>query len=317
MRIPFHKMNLNVELTDLIRIEQILNRGEVVNGLYTQKIEDYFKEIHGVPHAIACANATSGLMIAIRAAGWVDAGYDIAIPAFTWPSTRFAVECSKHSILHYTDINRNTWCMDDIPSKATAAIVVDTFGNQAWIETDKPVIYDAAHGYGLPDLGHRGEAEVVSLAMTKAVTGMQGGIILTHKESIAYEARKMTKLYAKLTEVNAYIALMQAQKFNKDLERRFGTVEIYCDMLDDPYELQTIPKKTNLSVFAILFPTMGKRNRVIEALKKLDMEVKVYYKPLSNKFSNTNEIYSRILALPTWDGVERHIPKICKAINEA
>ena len=314
MKIPFHKMNLNIEMTDLIRIEQILNRGQVVNGIYTQKIEDYFKEIHGVPYAIACANCTSGLVIAAQAAGWY--GNRIATPTFTWPSTHYAIKNVGGTILHM-DINPKTWCMEHIPKSADSAIVVDTFGNQAWIETDKPVIYDAAHGYGLPDLGHRGIAEVVSLAMTKAVTGMQGGIILTHDENIAHEARKMAKLYSKITEINAYIALTQAQKFNKDLERRFGTVDMYCDMLNDPYELQTVPKKTNLSVFAVLFPSMGKRNRVIDALKKLDMEIKIYYKPLCDGLENTDSIYSRILALPTWDGVEKHIPKICKAINEA
>jgi len=314
MKIPFHKMNLNVELTDLIRIEQILNRGQVVNGIYTQKIEDYFKEIHGVPHAIACANCTSGLVIAAQAAEWY--GNKIAIPSFTWPSTRYAVDSVGGHFLH-TDINPNTWCMDRIPKTADSAIIVDTFGNQAWIETDKPVIYDAAHGYGLPDLGHRGIAEVVSLAMTKAVTGMQGGIILTHDDALATKIRYRVKMFSKITEINAYIALTQAPKFNEDLKRRFETVNMYCDMLDDPYDLQTIPKKTNLSVFAIKLPSMGKRNRVRLALKKLDMEIKIYYTPLRTGLDNTDELYSRILALPTWDGVEKYIPKICKAINEA
>lgn len=307
-------MNLGIELTDLIRIEQILNRGQVVNGIYTEKVEGWFREMFGVEHAIACANCTSGLVLAAQAAGWY--GNRIASPTFTWPSTHYAINSVGGTILHM-DINPKTWCMDDIPKSADSAIVVDTFGNQAWIETDTPVIYDAAHGYGLPDLGHRGLAEVVSLAMTKAVTGMQGGIILTNDASMEWTLRKTTRLYSKITEINAYIALMQGKKFNKDLQRRFEVVDRYCDLLDDPYEIQTVPKKTNLSVFAIKLPTMGKRNRTVEALKKLDMEIKIYYKPQCSGLKNTDELYSRILALPTWEGVERYIPEICEAINNA
>jgi dTDP-4-amino-4,6-dideoxygalactose transaminase len=307
-------MNLNIGLSDLLQIEQILNSGEVVNGRYTEKIETWFKKTFGVKYAIACANCTSGLVIAAQAAGWY--GNRVAAPTFTWPSTHYAIKMTGGTILHM-DINPKTWCMDTIPKSADSAIVVDTFGNQASLETDKPVIYDAAHGYGLPDLGHRGIAEVVSLAMTKAVTGMQGGIILTNDGNLDWQARAKVKLYAKITEINAYIALIQAQKFNEDLQRRFKAVDRYCDLLDDPYDIQDVPTSTNLSVFAIKLPSMGKRNRAVEALIELDMEIKIYYSPQAGGLKHTDELFSRILALPTWEGIERHIPEICEAINNA
>jgi len=314
MEIPFHKMNLGIELTDLIRIEQILNRGQVVNGIYTEKIEAWFREMFGVTNAIACANCTSGLVIAAQAAGWY--GNRVAAPTFTWPSTHYAIQNVGGTILHM-DINPKTWCMDHIPESADSAIIVDTFGNQAWVETDKPVIYDAAHGYGLPDLGHRGIAEVVSLAMTKAVTGMQGGIVLTNDDALAEIISKKVRLFSKITEINAYIALQQAKRFNEDLQRRFEAVDRYCDLLDDIYDIQTVPKKTNLSVFAIKFTSEDKRYRAIQALTEMDVEIKIYYTPQTKGLEHTDDLYSKILALPTWEGIERYIPEICEAINNA
>lgn len=314
MKIPFHKMNLNPHLEDLIIIEDILRRGQVVNGRWTEMLESAFKKGTKVKHAIACANATSGLTIAVKA---LNLSGRIAFPAFTWPSTLYALNCSRWVRPDPCDVNPKTWCMDKIPEYSEAAIAVDTFGNQSYIDTARPVIYDAAHGYGLKKLGQRGIIEVVSLAMTKAVTGMQGGMILTNSSVHASLMREMVQKYAKITEVNAYIALREMQGYDDEMKRRSEAVEMYCDMLDDPYMLQEIPKQTNLSVFAVLFENQEIRNKIVYNLQKLDMEIKIYYEPLQSGFLHTDDIYSRILALPTWDGVEKYIPKICQVINHA
>ena len=121
MKIPFHKMNLGVGLHDMLQIERILTSGEVVNGRYTDKIEEWFRKTFGVKYAIACANCTSGLVIAAQAAGWY--GNRVAAPTFTWPSTHYAIRSVGGTILHM-DINPDTWCMDTIPKSADSAIVV-------------------------------------------------------------------------------------------------------------------------------------------------------------------------------------------------
>jgi dTDP-4-amino-4,6-dideoxygalactose transaminase len=185
------------------------------------------------------------------------------------------------------------------------------------LETDTPVIYDAAHGFGLDRLGNRGIAEVVSFSYTKAVTGMQGGVILTNDGKLARKARKLVNLYAKLTEINSYICLKSIEDYNANCIKRWDAVEMYCSLLDDPYQIQEIPKQTNLSVFSILLENKEKKDRVAEKFIKNGIEVKIYYKPLANTLENTNQIYRQIISLPTWDGVEKHIPEICEIINNA
>lgn len=315
MYVPFHKMNLKTSPEELLVIKRILKSGQVVNGAWTRMLEKQFKKGACVKHAIACSSATAGLTIAVKAADWDKKGYDIALPAFTWPSTMYAIDCCKIATPIFTDVDPKTWCMTSVPEEADAAIVVDTFGNRAEVDTDKPIIYDAAHAYGLVGLGNRGIAEVVSLAMTKAVTGMQGGVILTNDDLLAEKAREMVKMFAKITEINAYIALTSMEDYDESLTKRFNVVKKYCELFNISYELQEIPVKTNLSVFAILMENKEKRDRAVTILKELGVETKVYYKPLVTGFPNTDNIYSRILALPTWAGIEKHILEICVAIN--
>ncbi len=315
MIIPFHKVKIRVALPELLEIKEILDSGQVVNGPWTEKLEQHFKDQTGVKYAIACANCTSGLLAVVDSLGY--GTKTVALPSFTWPSTNFAVRHNNAWPI-YCDIDKDTWIVKPPEDRGVdALIVVDTFGNQANVDFPKPVIYDAAHGYGLPRLGKRGLAEVVSLAMTKAVTGMQGGVILTDHKGLARVLRKDIRTYAKITEISAYLALESTRDYEKELERRHKAVEMYCNLLNDPYEIQKIPEKTNLSVFAILLEDRAKRDRVAKAFRKLGIEVKIYYEPITMGLKNTNDVYSRIIALPTWDGVEDQIPSICRVINNA
>ena len=313
--IPFHKVKIKADVQDLLEIKEILDSGQVVNGPWTEKLEQHFIDMTGAYYAIACASCTAGLVAVVDSLGY--GTKKIALPSFTWPSTNFAVRHNNAWPI-YCDIDKDTWIIKP-PSDygVDVLMVVDTFGNQADIDFPKPVIYDAAHGYGLPKLGKRGLAEVVSLAMTKAVTGMQGGVILTDHKGLARNLRKHIKTFAKITEINAYLALESTKDYDKELERRYNVVEMYCNLLNDPYEIQEIPEKTNLSVFAILLEDRAKRDRVAKAFREIGIEVKIYYEPVTTGLKNTDDIYSRIIALPTWDGVEDEIPAICRVINHA
>ncbi len=315
MLIPFHKVKIKAELFELLEIKEILDSGQVVNGPWTEKLEQHFIDMTGVKYAIACASCTAGLLAAVDNIGC--GTKKIALPSFTWPSTDFAVRHNRAWPI-YCDIDKDTWIIKPPSARGVdAMIVVDTFGNQADIDFPKPIIYDAAHGYGLPKLGKRGLVEVVSLAMTKAVTGMQGGVILTDHKGLARNLRKHIRTFAKITEINAYLALESARDYDKELERRQSAVERYRDFLSIPYKVQYVPEKTNLSVFAILLEDRAKRDRIADAFRKLEIEVKIYYEPVTAGLKNTNDVYSRIIALPTWDGIEDQIPSICRVINNA
>jgi dTDP-4-amino-4,6-dideoxygalactose transaminase len=297
----------------------------VVKGKYINKLEENFKEMYEVKHAIACASCTAGLTIALDAGGF--SNKLVALPAFTWPSTYYAVS-NNYNYPLFCDIDEKTWLTKPRlegfngrsmqREKTDLIVAVDTFGNRCpKLETDIPVIYDAAHGFGLVGLGNRGLAEVVSFSFTKTVTGMQGGMILTNDDELAMKSRKLVNLYAKLTELNAYVCLKSMENYVQNLRNRKDIVDMYCDLLKCKYEIQDAPDYHNLSVFSILLWDNKKRDRVAGQFIKNGIEVKIYYKPLVDSLPKTNRVYDKIISLPTWRGVEEHVPEICEIINNA
>ena len=184
MKCNYSFPNLNLTVTDYNKIHAAADSGWVSIGINVEKIEEHFKETCNVKHAIACSSATAGLTIAIKAAGWRDK--KIGVPAFTWPSTVYAIESSgANNVPIFKDVYEDSWLMKHDWGDCEAILAVDTFGSEVNINSTLPIIYDAAHGYGLPNLGKRGLAEVVSFSFTKIVTAMEGGIILTDDNVLA------------------------------------------------------------------------------------------------------------------------------------
>jgi len=186
--IPFFKSNLRLTDSDSKEIKNIINSGIFCNGKYIEKLENHFKEKFNIKYAVACSNCTSGLIIAVKVLGIEK--QSVLLPAFTWPSTLYAVQCNNNVPL-WCDINLESWDVSPNLSNGyfwESQISVDVFGNESYISpksqfSDKiPTIYDAAHGYGLDNLGHRGDIEVVSLGINKGITCTQGGMILFNEE---------------------------------------------------------------------------------------------------------------------------------------
>jgi dTDP-4-amino-4,6-dideoxyglucose len=315
-QIQFYRPNLPYPHALVEEIILILERGILVNGIWTESLEEYFKEKCDVKYAIACTSCTAGLTITLHSLGYRDVY--IGLPAFTWPSTRYAIECNSCEPIYY-DIDKETWLIDPdkhIFFEPEAIIAVDTFGNECNLETDIPVIYDAAHGYGLPNLGKRGVAEVVSFAATKVVTGGQGGIILTNDKAIALKAKKLAKLYAKITEINAFLCLETIRHYDRSQTIKERIINTYREQIKVPFKEQKIESFTNYSVYAILLEDKAIRDKIVNLFEKNGVETKVYYKPLSD-LENANNIYDKILCLPVYEQIEHSESIITDIINKA
>lgn len=309
MGIEYNKTNTKLSELEMAEIRKIVEGGQVVNGEYTDTLERVIMINTGVKHVIACANCTSGLIIALKAVGIEEKV--VALPAFTWYSTGYAVGCTNNK-LFYCDVNMDTWLIEDDYTYADVIIAVDTFGNQANVITDKPVIYDAAHGYGLPNLGHRGLVEVISLSFTKVTTGMQGGIILTNSDEIAERVRNMVHRYAKLCEINALVAFNSIRNYEKNRGIRQEIIDEYRWCIKVPYREQVIPEYTNNSVYSIMLDTNEERDDIARKLSKNDIGYKIYYEPLMLR-TNAHDIYSRIISLPVHQYID--VERVCEVIN--
>jgi dTDP-4-amino-4,6-dideoxygalactose transaminase len=301
-------------------IEAIIKSGWVSIGEWVEALESRFRELTGCKHAIATNSATSGLIIAIKAAGWKHRV--VHMPAFTWPSTLYAVECnSNYRWLH--DINKETFLIDfktEDEYSEDCIIPVDIFGSQS----EKPmdfskdrVIIDAAHGFGLPKLGKRGIAEVVSLSFTKSVTGMEGGIILTDDDNLAETATELRRLSARMGEINACIAMQSIDGYEERKKVTKWVIGAYLVNIDVPVYCQDLKGGGIPSVFSLLFKETVTRNAVMKALARNGVETKVYYDPLINGHVNTDYVYNHILSLPIHEGVVDHVFDIVDIINSS
>src|SRR3989339_2229693 len=92
----------------ILHFKEIFNSGWVSNSDNVRKLEKHFCDLFAVKHAIACCNATQGLTIAISAAGWKN--LKVAVPAFTWPSTAYAIIHNSCQPV-YGDIDPQTWAL--------------------------------------------------------------------------------------------------------------------------------------------------------------------------------------------------------------
>lgn len=301
MIINYNRFSINVQDVDYDYLKNILFTGFVSIDKKVEELEGIFRNKFGVKYAIACTNATQGLIISLKSSGWRNKR--IAVPAFTWPSTIYAIESNNGNIPVFCDINPKTWAINLSYLKETdydAVLAVDIFGSSTKVDTNKPLIYDAAHGYNLDNLGHRGLVEVISLSFTKTLTAMEGGMILTNDENIYEVAKELRRLSSRMPEFNAMIALQSLKNYDKNFARRLELKNKYIKQLKFKYTLQEVSSDCNCSVFCILLENSFIRDRITNELKNNNIGYKTYYEPIVHGLPVTDDIYSRIIALPLY-----------------
>ncbi len=245
------------------------------------------------------------------------------MPAFTWPSTLYAVKCNGNKA-YFHDIDRDTWQMDNINngdvSVCNRILSVDVFGSESTPWIDFPFedrIIDAAHGYGLPNLGKRGIAEVVSLSFTKVVTGMEGGMILTDSDELAEIATELRRLSGRMGEINARVAMQSIGDYELNRSLKLEVIDNYRRGININYTEQEVTHASNNSVYSILFAETSTRNAVMKALARNGVETKVYYDPLISGLPNTDYVYNHILSLPIHADVLDDQMEIIDIINKS
>jgi len=314
--IQFSKPSISLSKANFKKVQKIITSGWVSIGKNMEELENYFQKRFKVKYAIACSCATQGLTIAFKAAGWRNKR--ILVPSFTWPSTVYAIESNIGNTVVFCDIDPLTWLIDiDSVDKTSydCIVAVDTFGNQADIKTNKPVIYDAAHGFDLPAIGNRGLVEVVSFSFTKIVSASEGGMILTNDKNIAETCYELRRLSARMGEINAVIALESIANYKSNFQKKLKLIDNYRQLLKIEYVEQKIPEATNYSVFSIL---VKNRNQITEQLRKNSIEFKTYYEPLVEGLKHTDKVYSSILSLPLYPALTfKEQEEICRTINSS
>lgn len=202
-RIDFARPVLPAASAIADELAAILESRMVTNGPFTRAFETDLAEYLNVKHAIAVANATSGLMMAYRS---LDLRGEVVVPSFTFMATISALVWAGAKPV-FAEVDFATGNLD--PSAAAAAITSETCavvathnsGNPADIaELESiaarhkvPLIFDAAHAFGSrwknEPVGAQGDVQIFSLTPTKLVVAGEGGVITTNDDRLAERLR--------------------------------------------------------------------------------------------------------------------------------
>lgn len=180
-------------------------------GPFERELAARLADYLGVAHAVPVANATLGLMLALKAVA-LPGRTRVLVPSFTFAASALAVEwCGLTPVL--CDVEPDGWQADPrvdadalaarVPELA-AVLVCNTFGApadlgawDAWARHHGvPLVVDSASGVGATYTdgrrqGQSGWTEVFSLHATKPFAVGEGGLVTTDDAALAERLARM------------------------------------------------------------------------------------------------------------------------------
>ncbi|GBE28608.1 L-glutamine:2-deoxy-scyllo-inosose aminotransferase [bacterium BMS3Bbin03] len=176
-----------------------------IGGVQVPAFEKAYAHYHEAAHGILVNSGTTGLEIALKAAG-IGPGDEVLVPAYTFVATASAV-LTVGATVRFVDIDPETYNMDpakieaEITPAARAVLPVDFAGRPADYDAilklsamhNLLVIEDAAQAWGAEwkgkKVGALGLAGMFSFQSSKNITSGEAGIILTNDDGFARLAR--------------------------------------------------------------------------------------------------------------------------------
>ncbi len=201
-------------------LREPLRTGWLTQGPKVAAFEKAFALRHNVKHAIAVTSATTGLHLALSAAG-IGPGDEVIVPAFTWVSTANCVlYCGATPV--FVDVDRETFNIDiadlkrRLSPRTRAVVPVHLFGLCADIEairalatSDILILEDAACAAGAASnsqpAGSLGDIGVFSFHPRKSITTGEGGMITTNNDRLAERARTLRNHGASVSEEERHV----------------------------------------------------------------------------------------------------------------
>lgn len=240
------------------RLDAILDSGILTAGPTVRELEEQAADLLEVPHVVAVASCTTGLMLALQA---VDATGPVVMPGFTFSATAHAAAWAGGRPV-FADIEPTALTLDpdDAAGRldgARALMATHIYGTPCQVEQiDKiaaeagiPVIYDAAHGLGSRragrPIGNFGAAEVFSMTPTKVAPAGEGGLVATHDDGLAEHVRlarnygnpgdyncRFPGLNARMSELHAAVGLASLSELPARIDRRNELAGLFASGVD-------------------------------------------------------------------------------------
>ena len=291
MKIPYHRALALKEfdkITIYSRINSCLDQTQLTNGIYVRYLESKIREMYNVKYVIATSSCTQALNICLRY--WLKTmqrdqvgRYRVQLPSFIWESLEY-ITSGFHKF--HTDINKNTWLQEE--PFPCISLYLHTFGNIG-VSKHGNTIYDGSHCLGAK-FEEIGLATCISLAPTKMITSMEGGLILTNDTPLYEFAKEYRDKCCRMSEIHAIFGLQFLNYLNKILDWKKWCYISYERHI--PGQFQSIPNNSSHN-------TIGFLNT--EKLKiPDDIETRQYYVPLRKGLKNTDFVYENMVCLPSY-----------------
>lgn len=264
MRIPLSQPSITA--LEKRYVNEALEDGWISGtGNFVTRFENALAEKVGRKYAIAVANGTVALEVALRAMG-IGAGDEVIVPALTFVAPAAAVR-NVGATPVFADIYANTWNISAgsviklTTEKTRAIIAVDVLGNPChygYLDTINPVIpviEDAAEAHGAMyenrPCGSFGGISTFSFHANKALTGGELGAILTDNPEMASLLRILVNhgmtserpywhdivgTNARTNNLSAAIGLAQVERWNELTEKRQQVAAWYDEFLRETFE---------------------------------------------------------------------------------
>ena len=253
-----------------------------LGGPKVKELENLWKKLLGVKHAMGIQSATAGLHAAVAALN-LGPGDEVLVTPYSMCASATAI-VMHNAIPVFVDINEDTYCIDPkeirkaITPNTKAIVVVHLFGYPAEMdeimdiakEHNLKVIEDNAQGpaatYKGKYLGTIGDIGILSFNQNKAITTGEGGLVVTNDDELArrvhlirnhgevvvehYPVKNIAGIIGwnyRMTELEAAVGIAQFHKLNKLNDRRIELAEHLTKKLKQFGDIFTTPTISDYS----------------------------------------------------------------------
>lgn len=297
------------------------------SGDYLDELENRFAQVCGVEHAVACANGTGALHLALEALG-IGPGDEVLVPTLTYVASVNAVAYTGATPV-LVDSDQGSWNLSvrdvaaSVTSRTRAIVAVHLYGNPADLDGLREVaareglylVEDAAEALGASVgnkfVGSIGDVSTFSFYGNKILTTGEGGMVTTDDAELAETVRRLRGqgqdpqhrywfpvrgFNYRLTNLQAAIGVAQLERLKDFLVARQAIAQWYRSTLERlPYtRYQAVHARATAVnwLFSITLDGMDAhgRDNVMEQMQRDGVETRPFFYPMHQMpvFSHRN-----------------------------
>lgn len=274
----------------------------------------------GLAHpGVAVNNATSGLMVALRACLGSPEGVRrlVAVPSFTFVASVNAIVWAGFEPV-FVDIDPEDWHISeaslarlhDLRGSLAGILQCSTFGtapsaarraslDAATAALGVPVVVDSAAGFGAVDedgrpLGDQGDAEVFSFHATKPFAIGEGGLVTSNSRYVLDSVSRLINfgfdrsrgvagplgINGKMPELTAAVGLAVLDGFGEVLAHRRAAAAWLRDTLEPAgVTFQAGSRGSTFQFVPVALPAPATRDVLLQQASDAGIEVRAYFDP--------------------------------------